>query len=102
MRAALVNRGHTQMSVSRRRQLRTSRGGGLPDPIALIRTGASHEEQSEPERDAPTHWIDYDAPVTRGRAQASCGVIVAVRQFSQRPTCPACQRQQGISDTFQF
>lgn len=51
---------------------------------------------------AQTHWIDYDAPVTRGQAQASCGSIVDVRKFSQSPTCVACQQQKAIADAFQF
>lgn len=52
--------------------------------------------------DAQTHWIDYDAPVTRGQAQASCGAVVDGKKFSRQPTCPACRQQQAIYDTFQF
>ena len=49
-----------------------------------------------------THWIDYDAPISRGRAQASCGSVVDVTRFSQTPTCLACRQQQAIYDTFRF
>ena len=51
---------------------------------------------------AQTHWIDYDAPVSRSRAQASCGSVVDVAKFSQTPTCLACRQQQAIYATFQF
>lgn len=49
-----------------------------------------------------THWIDADAPVHRGRAQASCGSVVDVRKFSRTPTCPACRQQEAIADTYRF
>jgi hypothetical protein len=48
--------------------------------------------------EAQTHWIDYDARVTRGRAQS----VVDVTKFSQTPTCPACRQQQAIYDAFEF
>ncbi len=51
---------------------------------------------------AETHWIDYDAPVSQGHAQAACGSIADVTKFSQTPTCPACRQQQAIADTFRF
>lgn len=49
-----------------------------------------------------THWIDYDAPVWRGRAQAACGSVVDARKFSQQPTCPACRQQLVIWATVEF
>lgn len=49
-----------------------------------------------------THWIDYDAPVNRGHAQAACGSIVDAGKFSQAPSCLACRQQQAIVDTFRF
>jgi hypothetical protein len=57
-----------------------------------------HASQLEP----VTHWIDYDAPVIRGRAEASCGSVVDATTYSQTPTCPACRQQQAIYDTFTF
>ena len=57
-----------------------------------------HARQLESE----THWIDYDAPVTRGRAQASCWFVLDAMKFSQIPTCPACRQQQAIYDVFKF
>jgi hypothetical protein len=63
-----------------------------------VATARLHARQLEPE----THWIDYDAPVTRGQAQASCGSVVDATKFSRTPTCPACREQQAIYDTFTF
>ena len=51
---------------------------------------------------AQTHWIDYDAPVSQGHAQAACGSIVDTGKFSQTPTCPACRQQQAPADSFRF
>jgi hypothetical protein len=49
-----------------------------------------------------THWIEYDQPVSRGRAQASCGSIVETAKFSRTPTCTACRQQQAIVDAYEF
>jgi hypothetical protein len=49
-----------------------------------------------------THWVDYDAPVTHGHAQAACGSIVDVGRSSQAPTCLACRQQQALIDAFTF
>jgi hypothetical protein len=63
--------------------------------ISQARTHAAHLA-------AETHWIDYDAPVTRGHAQAACGSIVDAARFSQAPTCLACRQQQALVDAFRF
>ena len=63
-----------------------------------VRDARTYARQLE----AQTHWIDYDAPVTGGHAQASCGSVVAVTKFSQTPTCPACRQQQAIYDAVVF
>jgi hypothetical protein len=69
------------------------------DYLTLAATAArSHLQRLADE----THWIDYDQPVSRGRAQAACSSIVETAKFSRPPTCTACRQQQAIVDTYEF
>lgn len=41
-----------------------------------------------------SHWIEFDAPMMRGRRQrAECGRTVPADTFSTEPTCPDCRRK---------